>query len=122
MGRGPVSPDFKSGETAAAVYFFACLAATACFFLLAAVLALDCFCVDFFWLDFGDRSPIILIFFRGLIHLRHGSFSEGRIIMLSPAAIVNDGREIIWRIHALPPFGVPRLRGAEVMCRPDRTA
>lgn len=42
-------------------YFFlpaACLLATAAVFLVAALLALACFCVDFFWLDFGDLSPI----------------------------------------------------------------
>ena len=36
------------------------------------------------------------IFFRGLTHLRHGSFSEGSPIMRSISEIVNGGREIIW--------------------------
>src|ERR1035437_6861673 len=66
----------------------ACLAATACFFFWSALRALDCFCVDFFWLDFGDRSPIILIFFRGLTHLRHVSFSEGTHIVLDRKSVV----------------------------------
>lgn len=42
-------------------YFFlapAVLAATACFFFWSALLAAACFWVDFFWLDFGDRSPM----------------------------------------------------------------
>ena len=47
-------------------YFFLladCFANTACFFCSSALLAFDCFCVDFFWFDFGDLSPIILLFF-----------------------------------------------------------
>jgi hypothetical protein len=36
-----------------------------------------------------------LIFFRGLTHLRHVSFSEGTHILLAGAVIVNDGRKII---------------------------
>jgi hypothetical protein len=45
-------------------YFFlaADLAATAALFFWLALLALDCFCEDFFWFDFGDLSPIILFF------------------------------------------------------------
>jgi hypothetical protein len=49
-------------------YFFlaaADLAATAALFFWLALLALDCFCEDFFWLDFGDLSPIILFFSAG---------------------------------------------------------
>jgi hypothetical protein len=44
-------------------YFFlgADVAAAALFFWLSAP-ALDCFCEDFFWLAFGDLSPIILFF------------------------------------------------------------
>jgi hypothetical protein len=60
---------FLSRETAIAngYFFFAAadLAARAALFCALALLALDCFCEDFFWLDFGDLSPIIL-FFRGL--------------------------------------------------------
>ena len=70
----------------------ACLAAAACFFFCSALVALACFCEDFFWFDFGDLSPITLIFFCGLIHLRHVSFSEGMYIVLAAAVIVNDGR------------------------------
>ena len=47
-------------------YFFlmsVCLANAACFFASAALLALACFCVDFFWFDFGDLSPMILFWF-----------------------------------------------------------
>jgi hypothetical protein len=69
---------FASRETAVAgrYFFFAAadLAATAALFCALALLALDCFCEDFFWLDFGDLSPIIL-FFRGLTGLRNFSFS-----------------------------------------------
>ncbi|HEX4121019.1 MAG TPA: hypothetical protein VH619_10415 [Verrucomicrobiae bacterium] len=45
-------------------YFFLladCFANAACFFFSFALLALDCFCVDFFWFDFGDLSPIIML-------------------------------------------------------------
>ena len=56
----------------------ACLAATACFFFWSALLAMACFCVDFFWFDFGDLSPIIVIVFCALTPLRHVSFAEGK--------------------------------------------
>ena len=75
----------------------ACLAAAACFFFWSALFILDCFWVDFFWLDFGDLSPMIFIFFCGLIHLRHISFSEGNVSLPAVEAEVNDGRQIIWR-------------------------
>ena len=55
-------------------YYFllpACLTDTASFFFWAALSALDFCCVDFFWLDFGDLSPIILLLFFALIGLRH---------------------------------------------------
>ena len=45
-----------------AVYFFlpaACFATTEAFFFEAAMLVLLCFCVDFFWLAFGDLSPMM---------------------------------------------------------------
>lgn len=58
-----------------------------CWLLL---LALACFCADFFWFDFGERSPMALSFFYGLTHLRHVSFSEGTGIVLLWVAIVND--------------------------------
>jgi hypothetical protein len=32
---------------------------------------LDFCCVDFFWLAFGDLSPIILLLFFALTDLRH---------------------------------------------------
>jgi hypothetical protein len=55
---------FASGETASnGGYLFlaaADFAATAALFLALALLALDCFWPDFFWLAFGDLSPIIL--------------------------------------------------------------
>jgi len=72
----------------------ACLAATACFFFWSALLALACFCEDFFWFDFGDLSPIILFFLR-LTHLRHVIFSEGTHILLAGLVIVNSGRKIM---------------------------
>jgi hypothetical protein len=43
-----------------------CLAAIACFLASAALLALTCFCVDFFWFAFGDLSPMILFWFLRL--------------------------------------------------------
>ncbi|MFM2082976.1 MAG: hypothetical protein RL380_1667, partial [Verrucomicrobiota bacterium] len=57
-------------------YFFlaADLAATAALFLFLALLTLAFFCVDFFWLDFGDLSPMVLIFFCGLTRRRHEKF------------------------------------------------
>jgi hypothetical protein len=73
------------------------LAATASFFFWSALFALDCFWLDFFWLDFGDLSPMILIFFRGLIHLRHISFSEGKASLPAVEVDVNDGRKFIGR-------------------------
>jgi len=71
------------------------LSATACFFFSSALLVLACFWFDFFWFDFGDLSPIIFVFFSGLIHLRHVSFSGGRLIMHGGVYIVNDGCKII---------------------------
>jgi hypothetical protein len=38
------------------------LAATAAFFFAAALLALDCFWPHFFWLAFGDLSPMMFYF------------------------------------------------------------
>jgi hypothetical protein len=40
----------------------------------------------------------IVLFFYGLTGLRNFSFSEGAGILLSGAAIVNGGCEIIWRV------------------------
>jgi hypothetical protein len=40
-------------------------AAAAALFFWLALLALTCFCVDFFWLDFGDLSPITFIISAG---------------------------------------------------------
>jgi A/G-specific adenine glycosylase len=40
----------------------ACFAATASFFFALALLTFNCFCEDFFWLDFGDLSPITFYF------------------------------------------------------------
>ena len=39
-----------------------CLLATAAFFRVAKALFLVCFWFDFFWVDFGERSPISFIF------------------------------------------------------------
>ena len=65
--KGPSPPAIASGETRAEDgYFFLAafaagtLAATACFFAVAAVVILTCFWVVFFWFDFGDLSPMIL--------------------------------------------------------------
>ncbi len=58
-----LSLDFhlkRDGE--AGNYFFlpaACLLATAAVFFAAAVVVLDCFWLDFFWVAFGDLSPMI---------------------------------------------------------------
>ncbi len=52
-------------------------------FFWSALPALAFFCEDFFWLDFGDLSPMILSFFLGLIHPRHVIVSEGMPIVLA---------------------------------------
>jgi hypothetical protein len=62
-------------------YFFLpadCFDATALFFFWSALLALDFFCVVFFWFDFGDLSPIIMLFLFVLTRLRLIRFSAGR--------------------------------------------
>jgi hypothetical protein len=61
-------------------------------------LAAAFFAAGFFALDF----VAIILFFYGLTGRRNFSFSEGDGILLSGAAIVNGGCEIIWR-------GVPKL-------------
>ena len=79
-------------------YFFlpaADLAAAAALFFWSALLTLDCFCEDFFWLDFGDLSPMILFFFCGLTCRRHLIFSDGDGRVLDGVVIVNGGRKII---------------------------
>jgi hypothetical protein len=65
-----------------------CLAATASFFFWSALLALACFCENFFWFDFGDLSPITLFFLR-LTRLRHVIFSEGTHSLLAGLVKVN---------------------------------
>lgn len=73
-------PCFQQERQQGQAYFFlptVCLAAAACFFFWSAVLALACFCVDFFCVDFGDLSPIFVMCYCGFIYLRHISFSEG---------------------------------------------
>jgi hypothetical protein len=67
----------------------------AAFFCWLALLALACFWPDFFWLAFGDLSPITYILVLRLTHLRHESFSGGRNIVLAGRMIVNAGREFI---------------------------
>jgi hypothetical protein len=69
---------FSAQPSTDSAYFFlaADLAATAALFFFDALLALTCFCVDFFWFDFGDLSPICFYFY-GLTRLRHVSFSAG---------------------------------------------
>ena len=55
-------------------YYFllpACLALTASCFFRAALSAWDLCCLDFFCVDFGDLSPIILLLFCVLTGLRH---------------------------------------------------
>jgi len=70
------------------------LGAAATFFALADV-TLTCFWEVFFWFDFGDLSPMILFFFRGLTHLRHFIFSGGNCRMLDGVMIVNGGHQFI---------------------------
>ena len=58
-------------------YFFlgaADLAAKASFFFWSALLTWTFFWVVFFWLAFGDLSPMCFVFFCGLTGLRHVSF------------------------------------------------
>ena len=76
-------------------YFFlpaACFATTACFFFWSALLAMACFCDDFFWLDFGDLSPITMILLCWLTCRRHISFAAGRRIIRAGAPFVNEWR------------------------------
>jgi len=49
----------------------ACLADTSSCFFRAALSAFDFCCLDFFCVDFGDLSPIILLLFFALTGLRH---------------------------------------------------
>lgn len=96
--RQTVSPVWHQERQPGMVGYF-CLPATflsamACFFFWSAMLAAACFCEDFFWFDFGDLSPIIFIF-CALTHLRHVSFSEGKLIMPAGKAIVNDGSKVL---------------------------
>lgn len=92
---GEPSPRvFDPGETARpANYFFlgVCLAAVACFFFWSALLTADCFCVDFFWFDFGDLSPMCLTFFSELTRRRNRCFPAGVGTLLAATWIVNDG-------------------------------
>ncbi len=67
-GGGNLSlPIFRPEETARQLaYFFlpagCCLAAAACFFFWSALLTLTCFWEDFFWVAFGDLSPMMFCF------------------------------------------------------------
>jgi hypothetical protein len=78
------------------------LAASAAFFFWLALSARACFWFDFFWFDFGDRSPIIVVSFNWLIHLRHVSFSGGVFIMLGGVVVVNDGHKLIGQRRRSP--------------------
>jgi hypothetical protein len=73
------------------------LAATAAFFFALSLLALASFWPDFFWLAFGDLSPITFILILRIDCLRHGIFSEGNAIVRIGLLIVNGGREFICR-------------------------
>jgi hypothetical protein len=58
-------------QSAASGYLFlaaADLAAATNFFFCSALLALDCFWVDFFWLDFGDLSPMVFTFLIPMVN------------------------------------------------------
>lgn len=81
-------PVFKSGGTPKGGYFF--LAAVACFFFEAAALDLVCFCVDFFFVAFGDLSPMMVCFLLRLTRRRHVRFAASAAIMRDEAAAVND--------------------------------
>ena len=60
-GRG--HPERRFGTDGYLFLSETCLLSTAAFFFAAALLALACFCEDFFCVDFGDLSPITLILF-----------------------------------------------------------
>ena len=66
-----------------------CLTAIACRFFWSTRAALACFCDDFFWFAFGDLSPMVLSFWSVLSHLRHVSFSGGRVSLRAARVIVN---------------------------------
>jgi hypothetical protein len=56
------------------------------------LLALACFCEDFFWFDLGDLSPIMLMAFGELTPLGHVSFSAGKSTLPAGVAAVNNRR------------------------------
>jgi hypothetical protein len=105
-------------------YFFfpaADLAAAAALFCALALLALDCFCEDFFWLDFGDLSPIIF-FFRWLIGRRNFSFSAGIAILLAATVIVNNRCENILAGIYYRGIGAGRAAKKIIVAIPPETA
>ncbi len=97
MRKGCDSPDMASGESANQCgYFFlpaADLAAAAAFFLALALLACALFWPDFFWLAFGDLSPITFILVLRLTGRRHGIFSASNRRMRDSVLIVNARRK-----------------------------
>lgn len=88
--------DAPNASSAAAMcYRFlptAVLAAIACFFFWSALLAAACFCEDFFWLDFGDLSPMGFVWFCDLPAGRNVSFSVRVRTVSSVEMAVNVGR------------------------------
>jgi hypothetical protein len=73
------------------------LAAAAALFFWFALLVAAVFWPDFFWLAFGDLSPITFILFLRIDCLRHGIFSGRNAIVRVGLTIVNDRGEFIYR-------------------------
>ena len=66
----------------------------AALFCWLALLALACFWPDFFWLAFGDLSPITFILVLRLTRRRHGIFSAGKAIVLAGLVIVKADADL----------------------------
>ena len=82
----------------AAGYFFffaaAVLSARAFCLCWSALLTFACFCEDFFWLDFGDLSPMVLLVLR-VDFPAAGWFSAGNLKADAAAGVVGDAGGLI---------------------------
>jgi hypothetical protein len=73
------------------------LAARASFFFWSALLTWTFFWVVFFWLAFGDLSPMVFAFLSALTQLWLVSFSAVLAILAAATVKVNAAGKIIWR-------------------------
>lgn len=97
LSRHAICRKWRQSQAAAAkdYRFFraAVLAAAACFFCCSALLALDCFCEDFFWVALGDLSPMGWPFNCALTGLRNLCFPAVGGSLRMAEGNVNDGRK-----------------------------